>query len=561
MDIDLNRVPFSRYGSYFTFSVLPAQSGRLQGLYFRTVHGGASSHEIARLELTMEGQPVPYTIQATPACLRLEAQGGVAEICFPNADQVRLRTRNFGVRLTFNPQNFDYAFPAYPNSWQVISWSSSVNLALETIQGSWQVDAPFKEVRAENMTVELLPKPGEEGCEGAITEFGSAWHPHEFEASFDECVRSVEEEFEIWVEHTPVLSPEYGSARRLAAYVNWASVVRPAGHLKRPALFMSKNWMTNVWSWDHCFNALSLVYHAPELAWDQLMVMFDFQDQEGALPDSINDAQIVWSFCKPPIHGWTLLRMLERTNKISLAHLDEIYGPLKRWTDWWLRTRDYDGDGIPQYHHGNDSGWDNCTAFEAGLPLESPDLSAFLVIQMEALSEVASRLNNEAEALTWKHKSQDLLQKMLDHFWRGDHFIVTQSGVHHDFTSDSLFYYLPILLGKRLPQNVQRSLVDGLKRSGLVTDYGLATENPRSPLYEADGYWRGPIWAPSTMLIVDGLTSLGETGLAQEISRKFCDMAAGSGMAENFDALTGQGLRDRAYTWTSSVFLTLGKMT
>jgi len=61
------------------------------------------------------------------------------------------------------------------------------------------------------------------------------------------------------------------------------------------------------------------------------------------------------------------------------------------------------------------------------------------------------------------------------------------------------------------------------------------------------------------MIVVEGLISLGETGLAREISRKFCDMAAGSGMAENFDALTGQGLRDRAYTWTSSVFLTLAK--
>jgi putative isomerase len=32
-------------------------------------------------------------------------------------------------------------------------------------------------------------------------------------------------------------------------------------------------------------------------------------------------------------------------------------------------------------------------------------------------------------------------------------------------------------------------------------------------------------------------------------------MAARSGMAENFDAITGEGLRDPAYTWTSSVFL------
>ena len=30
-----------------------------------------------------------------------------------------------------------------------------------------------------------------------------------------------------------------------------------------------------------------------------------------------------------------------------------------------------------------------------------------------------------------------------------------------------------------------------------------------------------------------------------------------SGMAENYDAITGDGLRDRAYTWTSSVFLIL----
>jgi hypothetical protein len=32
-------------------------------------------------------------------------------------------------------------------------------------------------------------------------------------------------------------------------------------------------------------------------------------------------------------------------------------------------------------------------------------------------------------------------------------------------------------------------------------------------------------------------------------------MAQQSGMHENFDAITGDGLRDPAYTWTSSVFL------
>ncbi len=33
----------------------------------------------------------------------------------------------------------------------------------------------------------------------------------------------------------------------------------------------------------------------------------------------------------------------------------------------------------------------------------------------------------------------------------------------------------------------------------------------------------------------------------------------GSGFAENFDARTGAGLRDRAYTWTAAVYLTLAR--
>jgi hypothetical protein len=59
------------------------------------------------------------------------------------------------------------------------------------------------------------------------------------------------------------------------------------------------------------------------------------------------------------------------------------------------------------------------------------------------------------------------------------------------------------------------------------------------------------------MIIVDGLTCVGETEFASELSRRFCDMVARSGMAENYDAVTGDSLRDRAYTWTSSVFLIL----
>jgi glycogen debranching enzyme len=213
---------------------------------------------------------------------------------------------------------------------------------------------------------------------------------------------------------------------------------------------------------------------------------------------------------------------------------------------------------MPQYNHGNDSGWDNATVFEVGPPAEGPDLSAYLIVQMHVLSEVAQILGKTKEADAWGGRAKIMLNLLVSHSWRGDRFVVPRSGDHEVFESDSLLPFLPVVLGKRLPKRVLPKLVEGLKDEGrFLTGHGLATESLRSALYESDGYWRGPIWAPATMIIVDGLSDAGEEAFARELARRFCDMAARTGMAENYDAITGEGLRDRAYTWTSSVFLIL----
>ena len=57
------------------------------------------------------------------------------------------------------------------------------------------------------------------------------------------------------------------------------------------------------------------------------------------------------------------------------------------------------------------------------------------------------------------------------------------------------------------------------------------------------------------MIIEAGLRAAGEIALADEVSDRFRRLCERSGFAENFDALTGEGLRDRAYTWTASVYL------
>lgn len=138
-------------------------------------------------------------------------------------------------------------------------------------------------------------------------------------------------------------------------------------------------------------------------------------------------------------------------------------------------------------------------------------------------------------------------------------FRVYQSGTHRvQADAQSLYPFMPLMLGRRLPQEIAAKLIAGLKEEGrFLTPYGLATEALSSPYYQDDGYWRGPIWAPPMALIIEGLADLGERAFARELARRFCDCVCRSGFAENFDARTGAPLRDPAYTWTSSVFLLL----
>jgi putative isomerase len=563
MNLDLKHVPFSRFGSYLAFSRLE-ETAYGAGLFLRTVHGEVADRIVFHVEVLGGETPVPFTEVVSPALLRLEANAGYVEICIAEPRLIRVRGQNVILRLSRQATAsregwvFDTAFQTGEGRWSINARAALRQYMLTALEGDLVVEAPWSGLYNEYIRADFVPD--ESGVfECAIEEYASSWQPRAYDEDFDECARSVEAEYQVWEDRQADLPVYLTETRRVAAYVNWSCVVAPEGRLRRPTMYMSKNWMDNVWSWDHCFNALSLVYGMPGLAWDQFMLMFDTQDEHGALADYVNDVGIVWNFCKPPIHGWTLRRLMQRTNAFTDDHLVQIYDPLCRWTSWWLTYRDSDGDGLPEYNHGNDSGWDNATVFAHGVSVEAPDLAAFLVYQMDVLADMARRLGKAADADRWRCQADELLERMLAAFWHNDHFIARHAHSHEAIEAESLLLYLPILLGPRLPDDVLQHLVGSLKQAGwFLTEHGLATERLGSPYYEPDGYWRGPIWAPSTVLLVDGLHAAGETAFARELSERFCAMVSHSGMAENFNALTGEGLRDRAYSWTSSVFLILG---
>jgi hypothetical protein len=561
MQFDLALVPFSRFGSYMAISQLAQGRDHPPGLYLRSVCNGFKQTPVLRIEMFgKDGKELQFTSTASPAKVTLIADGGVVEIVFATPDAVRIRSKGAHVRLTPAFRGGIEAF-RYGDSdtWRINAPKTRHKYLIRPLSGTLSLGGAWDGKRSNGVVVNVAPGDGGV-CEVVIDEYESAWEPKEFVPTLKESQAEVEKEWEAFLSKMPSVPEKYATARELASYVDWSCTVAPRGVLTRRAMYMSKNWMCAVWSWDHCFNAMALAEGHPELAWDQFMLMFDLQHEQGALPDMVDDVKPLWAYCKPPIHGWTLARLMA-TNEWFAAkkRLTEVYAPLCKWTEWWLTYRDPDGTGLCEYHHGNDSGWDNSTAFMAGVPLVGPDLAAFLVIQMELLSDIAGKVGKTKDSSEWKNRAAAMKRKLTKELWRGDRFVsVKRPGGHVAEDGDSLINFIPVVLGKRLPKDIREKVVAGLSQEGrFLTQHGFATENTRSPYYDPDGYWRGPIWAPSTMIIIDGLAAAGAKDLARKAAARFCDTCRENGFAENYDALTGVLRRDPAYTWTSSAFLCL----
>ncbi|WP_035289441.1 trehalase family glycosidase [Clostridium sp. KNHs214] len=555
MKLNVFQVPFSRYGSYIVIS--PLEYGEIKkGLYIRNIRGGDDDlGEVFRIETVYNENIIPYKIECSETLMQLNSEEGFVKICMPNSNTVRIHSEGIVLRLIMKKRAYDDIIKAEKEAYEVNCSSKKIRFMINPIIGEVKVRRELEEY-PEEIVIDLLPHKGV--MDFSIEDYHTVWKEKKDLSDFNHCLKAVEEDYNSWLENTLNVPERYSVGKSLASYITWSCVVNPEGFLKRPAMYMSKNWMTNIWSWDHCFNAMALVKNNPELAWDQFMAFIDVQDESGTFPDFINDRFALWNYCKPPIHGWTLKWMMDRCDFITEEKIKEVYEPLCKWTDWWLKYRDYDKDGVPQYNHGNDSGWDNATIFKESMAVESPDLCAFLIIQMDVLEKIANKLGKKEEACEWRIRGEELLNKMIKHFWRKDRFVAVDSYTHEDIESDSLILYVPLILGKRLNKDIRNKLLEKIKKEGdFLTEFGLATEKINSEYYIEDGYWRGPIWAPSTMILVYALNECGEYELAKKVAERFCSMANKNGMAENFNALTGEGLRDTAFTWTSSVFLVL----
>lgn len=551
---DVREIPFSIRGSWLDLSPVVGLHTHRDDIHLVSHQTGI--HGVLALVPHLEGARVETQLSATPSVLRWRHPHGRIEATFDGSDAIRLRGTDLGMRLAdasggLTPFTGSYLF-IEPGTESAVftSYESGRRYRVTPLLGALSVEGDG----ALGVAARAVDIVGDR-WEVVIEEFTAASVPYRATRSFDVVVAENAAAFGAYLEAVAPWRSAQTPGAPLAAYVLWSATVRPLGFLGRESILMSKHWMDKVWSWDHAFNALALAEGLPGNALDQFLAPFDHQDQTGAPPDSVTHSEVLYNFVKPPIHGWAFAKLRARLpTPLTRPQLVDVYTKLSRWTRFWLDRRRVDGHALPYYQHGNDSGWDNATTFDRDRVIESPDLAAFLVVQLDELSWIAGELHS-ADAARWAAERDAVLAALLDELWTGTDFVGMGVTSRQPSTSTSLLALLPIVAAQRLPRPVRERLAARIAEH--LTEFGPATEIPDSEHYESDGYWRGPIWAPSTVLIESGLRAGGFVALADQVSERFRRLCEKSGFAENFDAVTGAGLRDRAYSWTASGYLLL----
>ena len=551
-------MPYSVDGAYLTIDAYCSDGGKRHenpGVWIKTVSDRYRRQFISKLIPVVGGKEIGFArlVDENPSVLKLVTEAGEIEATFARSDTLLLRSKVKGMGLVLEFDGSGVEKVPCDGAKAFFRGDCYLNAGFAVRKGAAE-SFPKGEPHAR-----LVVSPEDGGFEVAVVDNVGGWDGIVVQTPFDEAVAANAAAFSSFLKKIPSVGKEFEAARLKAAKVLWMCQVEPRGLIQRHAMMMSKNWMNHIWSWDHVFNAMAISYGDDDGqdALDQFLCMFDSQSANGSLPDRLGDGSYLQEKLKPPVHGWGLMRML-RSRRFTDAQVSEVYGPLKKWTEFWFKHRDRDRNGLCEYDDGCDSGWDNSTAFLVATPIETPELQAYLVLQMEALAEVADRLGRGAEAAEWRKKADALAERAIATLFDKDGSPRARQVFTGEFSKpQTMLTRLGLMFGKRLPERTRAKIVSEMMSDDFLTPYGLATESVKSPNYKPDGYWLGPIWGPEMMISYDALRRAGYEKEARDVALRFCRLCAKSGFAENFDALTGAPRRDPAYTWTAAAFLVM----
>ena len=562
---------FKTRGAYFGIfcdfagarrSTLAYQQGKVMIISRRTMPGDTMmiSNELLYLYPTYEGERVGFAIKFGLTELTLVTAYGKIRICYADDKLMYIKGEN-GLGLQFEKpmRPKDIIKKRGEKAWEAV-YRFRCSLLLNPLAGDMDIRAPWNGKMGSTMIMGNI-KPDEKGEFLLSVEEGvTAAKVRDAYPAYDEALAATTKDWEEFLSKIPHFSEELEPVRIEAAWHEWSSMVSPSGLVKRAALFMTQGMPAS--SWQMVQNAVGL-NHDFALATELLVNMIDNIGERGQFPDFVFDGQSLCQGIHPPTQGWALNWLMrlhdfgKEMPKETLTYLYEGYGKM---ADWFMKYRDDDHDGLPQFDCGDESGYDDISVFVHNVSVEGPDIAAYMGILFDKLGDIAEILGRQEEADNWHKRADEMIKKLIDTFWNGEKFIALANHTHEVIDSNAITDYLPFVLGDKLPQEIiDKMTADLLVEGDFLSPVGLTTEKISSDQFRRAGFSRGYSMPPSNLMILTGMYMAGKKEEAKMIAKRFCEAMITSGIAQLMDPIEEFRITFSC-TWPACGFLALADM-
>lgn len=366
---------------------------------------------------------------------------------------------------------------------------------------------------------------------------------------------------------------------------NWRSA---SGELPYAGLFPSYHyqWFHGFWAWDSWKHAAALAKYNPELAKDQIRVMYTFMDDSGFIADCVYRDQLIESHnfrnTKPPLSAWACWQIY--LNDRDMSFLDEMYAMILMQHDWWYAFRDADKDGLCEYGCTDgtlvaakwESGMDNAVRFDSSslikttensysLMQESVDLNAYLFAEKKYLAKIAGVLGYEKDKSVFENQIPVLGAKIQKQFyheedgWFYDTDLEGNRMIRHKACEAWITLWAGVASDLQA-ENMLKTMKDPAHFNTFVPLQTLSASDPG--FYPNGGYWRGPNWIDQSYFAIKGLENYSFQEDADYFRSKILRniegvLETGKALRENYDPISGKGLEAKHFSWTAAHLLLL----
>ena len=518
-EFDLRAVPFSARGSFLC--ILESDDDRQLYLSLtRSPEMWSQRLSLVRLNPVLNNTELPYEYDVEPARMIIRTCAGTMECAFDSEHRLHIRGQGIGLKMSFTMQPGETCIPRGGGAWEV-AYSVIGHLLFVPRSGSMYCNAAWNHEagRTGDFVMEWLPSAENGRFDAVVDSDYDDVTPRDSYPNIERCVSDTLADFNAFRARYPVPPEAFRSRATAAAWVVWSHMMGPAGRIKKPVVYMTRTQFTRAFGWQQSFHAMSASEDIHE-AWKLLRSMFDFMDEGGQLPDSGGDIGATYRVTKPALQGLATLYLLKRKDAAGLTEKEyaDLYEPMARFTNWWLIYRDRNRSGLPQYFHADESPAEYSSMFRAGLPLYSADVAAFVALMAEACGKLAGLLNKPEEEANWNRIAGNIIEKTVSMLWNGERFQGRVAATGEFVKSTSILNLLPVMLGKRLPEEILNTMTARLSsEKEYLGVHGVTMDSMEER--SGDGLPRGPVIYLSTLTAVC-LVHGGYTGIAREIARR-----------------------------------------